>query len=228
MGARVAKAAGVSAGLVRHHFGSKDALGDACDEYALGHLMRIKEQAILEGQMADPAFMPAVHPTVLLLHRYLARAMLDGSPAAASMFDGMVELAERWLADHDPGQSADPRAFAAVLVAMQLGLFALHDHVSRALGVDVLGPEGHLRMSRAVVDLHSHTLLSPELAAQAHAAYDRVQARRPQGFASVAETGPRPPLKEHHDDRGHPHRGAGQGVRPHPRPGRAGPERPER
>src|SRR6266542_6373122 len=72
----IAKAAGVSAGLVRHHFGSKEALRDACDSYALDRLMRIKEQAILEGQMADQGFLPAVHPTVVPLYRYLARAKI--------------------------------------------------------------------------------------------------------------------------------------------------------
>jgi TetR/AcrR family transcriptional regulator, regulator of cefoperazone and chloramphenicol sensitivity len=175
----IAKAAGVSAGLVRHHFGSKEALRDACDAYALDRLMRIKEQAILEGQMADQSFLPAVHPTVLSLYRYLARSLLDGSPAAASMFDDMVQLAEQWLNRHYPGQSTDPRAYAAVLVAMQVGMLGMHEHLSRALGADILSPEGHLRMSRGAVDLHSHALLSPDLAAQAYAAYDRLQARPP-------------------------------------------------
>src|SRR6266545_3920627 len=134
----IAKAAGVSAGLVRHHFGSKEALRDACDSYALDRAMRIKEKEVKEGK-----------------------------------------LAEHWLARHNPGLSADPRAYAAVLVAMQTGMLMFHDDLSRALGADVLSPEGHLRMSRAMVDFYSHALLSPELAAQAHAAYDHLQALRP-------------------------------------------------
>jgi AcrR family transcriptional regulator len=190
----IAKAAGVSAGLVRHHFGSKEALRDACDSYALDRLMRIKEQAVLEGQLADAGFMSAVHPTVLSLYRYLARALLDGSSAAASMFDDMVELAEQWLARYHPGQSTDPRAYAAVLVAMQIGMLGMHDHLSRALGADILSPEGHLRMTRGAVDLHSHALLNPDQAAQAHAALDRLQAHRPPTAAqprSTSEGAPR-------------------------------------
>jgi len=184
----IAKAAGVSAGLVRHHFGSKEALRDACDSYALDRLMRIKEQAILEGQMADQGFLPAVHPTVVSLYRYLARAMLDGSSAAASMFDDMVELTEQWLNRHHPGQSTDPRAHAAVLVAMQVGMLGMHDHLSRALGADILSPEGHLRMTRGTVDLHSHALLSPDQAAQAHAGLDQLQAHRPATAAQPRST----------------------------------------
>jgi AcrR family transcriptional regulator len=138
----IAKAAGVSAGLVRHHFGSKEALRDACDAYALERGIRIKEQILLEGRGADPGFLPTVHPTALLLQRYLVRSMVDGSPAAASLFDQMVELAEQWIARHNPGISADPRAYAAVLVGMQTGLLLLHEHLSRVLGADVLSPEG--------------------------------------------------------------------------------------
>jgi len=175
----IAKAAGVSAGLVRHHFGSKESLRDACDSYALDQLMRIKEQAYLEGGLANPGFMPAVHPTLLLLYRYFARAMVDGSAAAASLFDDMVEMTEQWLAHHHPGISADPRGYAAVLVATQAGLLTMHEHLSRALGADILSVDGHLRMSRAALDLHSNALLSPELAAQARAALDHLEGNHP-------------------------------------------------
>jgi TetR/AcrR family transcriptional regulator, regulator of cefoperazone and chloramphenicol sensitivity len=173
----IAKAAGVSPGLVRHHFGSKEALREACDSYALERLMRIKEQALQEGLGANPGFLQSVHPTVLLLYRYLARAMVDGSSAAAALFDEMVELGEQWLARHNPDVSADPRAYSAVLVAMQTGLLVLHEQLSRALGADILSREGNIRMSKAIVDFYSHALLSPEQAAQAHAAYDRLQAQ---------------------------------------------------
>ena len=185
----IAKAAGVSGGLVRHHFGSKEALREACDSYALDHIMRIKEQAFLEGQLANLAFMSAAHPTILLIYRYFARSMVDGSPAAASMFQEMVELAEQWLAHHNPGQTADPRGYAAVLIAMETGMLAMQAQLSQALGVDVLSPVGHLRMSRAKVDFYSHPLLSPEQAAEAHAAIDRLQARRPPTTAEAAPTG---------------------------------------
>jgi len=108
----IAKAAGVSPGLVRHHFGSKEGLRDACDAHALERLVGIKERAVLDGQIANPGFLPAVHPTVLLLTRYLARSLVDGSPAAAGMFDEMVELTEQWIARHYPDVTADPRAYA--------------------------------------------------------------------------------------------------------------------
>jgi len=182
----IAKAAGVSPGLVRHHFGSKEGLRDACDSYALDQLIRIKEQVVLEGQVTDVGFMSSAHPTVLLLYRYLARSMVDGSPAAASMFDEMVDLGERWLDRQNPGLTSDSRAYAAVFVAMETGLLAMHEQLSRALGADILSPAGHLRMTRAKLDFYSRPLLSPELAAKAHEAISLLQGRQDQSGTSPA------------------------------------------
>jgi AcrR family transcriptional regulator len=175
----IAKAAGVSGGLLRHHFGPKEGLRDACDSYVLAKIMRMKEQAVLEGELANPSFMSAAQPEMLLLYRYLARSMIDGSPQAASMFDEMVALGETWLERSDPGRMADPRAYAALLVAMELGALSLHEQVSRALGADIFSPEGHLRLAAAKVDFYSKPLLGPELAAQAHAAIEQLRARAP-------------------------------------------------
>jgi AcrR family transcriptional regulator len=175
----IAKAAGVSAGLVRHHFGSKDGLRAACDSYALDQIMRIKERAVLDGQLANPSFLSAAQPTMLLLYRYLARSLVDGSPAAAAMFDEMVELCEAWLDRNHPGQIEDPRGYSAVLVAMQSGLLMMHGQLSRWLGADIFTAEGHLRLAGAMIEFYSQPLLSPELAAQAQAAVRHLRAQQP-------------------------------------------------
>jgi TetR/AcrR family transcriptional regulator, regulator of cefoperazone and chloramphenicol sensitivity len=168
----IAAAAGVSSGLVRHHFGSKEALRDACDSYAMDRMNRIREQMFAEGRLADQSFMGSVHPTTMLLQAYLVRSMMDGSDAAASMFDEMVELGERWLAGQRI-ESPDLRAYAAVLVAMQLGVFLMREQLSRALGEDVGTPAGHARMMSGFVDVFSNPLLTPDQTAQIHAAMER-------------------------------------------------------
>ena len=171
----IARTAGVSGGLVRHHFGSKDDLRTACDAYALSQIMRLKEQAVLEGQIAGPGFMSTVQPTMLVLLKYFARSMVDGSPSAHSMFDEMVGLCEDWLAKHHRGEMRDPRAYAALLVATELGVLVMREQLSRALGSDIFTPKGHLRWVRAKVDFYSQPLLSAEVAGQAHATLDRLQ-----------------------------------------------------
>jgi AcrR family transcriptional regulator len=175
----IARAAGVSAGLVRHHFGSKDGLRAACDSHALDQIMRIKEQAILDGQVSSVGFMAAAHPTILLTLRYFARSLVDGTPAAGSMFDAMVDLSEAWLAQNHPGEISDLRGYAALFVAMETGLLAMHDQLSRSLGADIFTPAGHLRMSRAKIDFYSLPLLSPDLAKQARATIDALAALYP-------------------------------------------------
>jgi AcrR family transcriptional regulator len=171
----IAKVAGVSGGLVRHHFGSKDDLRAACDSYVLGQLMRFKEQAVLGGQLANAGFLSSAQPALLVMMRYFARSTLDGSPAADAMFSEMVGLAARWLEDHHPGQMSDPAAYAALLVAMEIGALVMQEQLSRALGADIFAPEGHLRLARAKLDFYSKPLLSPELAAGALAALDQFQ-----------------------------------------------------
>ena len=176
----IADAAGVSGGLVRHHFGSKEALRDACDAYALAQLVRLKEQAVSGGQAFGPEFLPATQPVLL---GYFVRSMLDGSPSSQEMFSQMVGLAEDWLDANHPDGIADRHAYGAVLVAMELGAWMMRDQLSAALGADVLEPEGQLRMARAKVEFYSTPLLSPEVAATARSTIDQLQQTVPKDRA---------------------------------------------
>jgi AcrR family transcriptional regulator len=175
----IAQKAGVSPGLLRHHFGSKEALREACDAYALDRLLKIKEELLLDGKVANAGFLPSVHPTIVLLYRYVTQALLDGSPSAAAMFDDMVALTEQWVTKHAPDITEDHRAYAAVLVGMQSGILAMHDHVSRALGVDIFTTDGHLRMAGALADFYSHPLLDPDFVAKARTAMQPLRATNP-------------------------------------------------
>jgi AcrR family transcriptional regulator len=175
----IAKEAGVSPGLLRHHFGSKEALREVCDAYALDRLIKLKEELVFDQKPISPTFFPSVHPQVVLLWKYLTRAMLDGSPAAAAMFDDMVVLTEQWMDKMAPGFTEDPRAFAAVLVGMQTGLMAMHEHVSRALGVDMFTTQGHTRVASAQFLFYTRPLLDDELIAKMTALIASMRASTP-------------------------------------------------
>jgi AcrR family transcriptional regulator len=170
----IAAEAGVSPALIRHHFGSKDALREACDAYAMDQMNQIRQQILSEGRLRDHGFMTSVHPTATLLQSYLVRSLMDGSPAAASMFDEMVQTGERWLAERKVA-CADRRACAAVLVAMQMGVFLMPGQLSRVLVVDVSTTAGQVRINRAFVDLFSQSHLTRDEAREAHAALDRLE-----------------------------------------------------
>ena len=154
----IAKEAGVSGGLIRHHFGSKDGLRVACDTYVLSELVRFKLEALEQGK-ADPEFLVTFNARQVLLRRYFGRAMIDGSPAAASRFDEIVDETEQWFIGQSGPDLTDTRACAAVMTGMTIGVLAMQDYIARALGEDPLSPRLQERISLAYEDLYSPTLL---------------------------------------------------------------------
>lgn len=163
----IASAAGVSPGMVRHYFGSKDELRKACDSYALEALHAYVEQMMTKDGMSPEVIAEArdpSHPT----QQYLARALIDESEAAAQIFDEMVAVTERLLRRFDkqrPDRSAaDLRTRAAVTVAMALGIPAFRAHISRSIGADIRSPEGDRRIVSAMLDIQSHAMISPDTA----------------------------------------------------------------
>jgi TetR/AcrR family transcriptional regulator, regulator of cefoperazone and chloramphenicol sensitivity len=174
----VADEAGVTPGLISHHFGTKQGLREACDAYVLGYLREGIAEAIDERGLADPGYLGSVYESAPLVLRYLARALIDGSTAAAALFDNVVALTEEYLASHPPQQGAsqaDPRAQATVLIAMRLGMWVLHDHLVRALGADALTPEVLSRVSAALVDIMSPEFVGSDLLALARTGLARFQ-----------------------------------------------------
>jgi len=170
----IAKEAGVSGGLIRHHFGSKDGLREACDTYVFDELLKFKEEALAKGQ-ADPAFVPTFDTRQLLFRRYMGRAMIDGSEAAAAQFVEIVDGTERYFREQGMDMP-DPRGVAAALAAMTGGLMILQDHVARALGEEPGTNEAMLRMSLAAGHLFLNPLGDAEIlerAREALAAYER-------------------------------------------------------
>ena len=169
----IAETAGVSLGLVRHHFGSKQALREACDEHLMKTIHGLHEHAATKppGNLNPVAAMGPYQ-------RYLARALAEGW--AAPLFDEMVRIGEQWLAEADKSRpeppDVDPRARSAVIAAMALSVTVLSPHVSRGLGVDLTTPEGEAKLLRVLLDVYSHPLLTPEEAAASRAALDRSQA----------------------------------------------------
>jgi AcrR family transcriptional regulator len=159
----IAQAAGVSSGLLRHHFGSKEGLRDACDEHAMARITAIGARFTEMGALSP------LTPDVLLLQRYLVRSLMDGSPTGAAMFDRMIEYGEKWLESTDLKVS-DARAYVAVLSAMKMSMFIMRDQLSRVLGVDVGEPEGWVRMLQASIEIFSQPLITTELAEQARGA----------------------------------------------------------
>jgi len=179
----IAATAGVSPGLLRHHYGSKQELRDAVDAYVVQEIKGLSDLIMADGLRGDLG--PAVlsREAIRLFKDYLLRALTDGSPTMATILDEMIEPTEQWLAFADKDRTDEPfvdqRTRAAVVAATKLGVFVLREHVSRVLGVDIMTPEGDRLVALALLDLYSHPLVSPELAATARAQLDGPQPHSP-------------------------------------------------
>lgn len=138
----IARRAGVSQALIVHHFGSKDALRQACDAHVAAVIRHYKLKAMRQGPSLDPIAAIRDVDEYRPLLRYLARTLGDGRPEVAALVDDMVEDAVEYLAEAEASgfakPSEHPRARAAILVMWSLGLITMHEHVARHLGVDLL------------------------------------------------------------------------------------------
>jgi TetR/AcrR family transcriptional regulator, regulator of cefoperazone and chloramphenicol sensitivity len=168
----IALKAGVSSGLLRHHFGSKEGLRDACDEFALERMAYLRG-TLLSRTAASDAFAGAVNPESMRLQLYLVRSMMDGSPAAELMFHKMVDVGEEWIADQKI-ETRDPRIYSAALVAMKMGMFVMRDQLGRVLDLDLDRPANHARLLRASMEIFSQPLADSVTADQAYEALDRL------------------------------------------------------
>ena len=160
----IAATAGVSPGLLRHHFGSKEELRRACDEHIADTLRRLNAQYLddMSGAAVDRGLLQP-------FERYIVRALAENSPSAAAIFDEMVTMTEHWLerADRVRPQrpTVDRRIRAALVSAMASGIPLLHEQLSRALGADIFGPEGGRLVALGLLDIYSHPLISEQDAA---------------------------------------------------------------
>src|SRR3954447_14819853 len=96
----VAKEAGVSPGLVVHHFGSKEGLCRAVDEAVVQRIELTLAEVPLEGSSTDVLSARADVVVALLssqpvLCDYLARALLERTEASAELFHRIFDSARR-------------------------------------------------------------------------------------------------------------------------------------
>ncbi|MGH3563325.1 MAG: TetR family transcriptional regulator [Mycobacterium sp.] len=126
----IAEAAGVSAGLVIHHFGSKDGLLQACDDYLAEEIRQEKSEAIRSNDPASWFAQIAEIESYAPLMAYLVRSMQSASPLAKTLWRRMIDNTEEYL---DEGvragtvkASRDPRARARYLALTGGGGFLLY------------------------------------------------------------------------------------------------------
>ncbi|RAV13143.1 TetR/AcrR family transcriptional regulator [Mycolicibacterium sp. GF69] len=154
----IAEQAGVSPGLVQHHFGTKDKLREACDAAVVEIFRRRTAQGALTGEITNRQFMADLFEASPLLIRYLARAAVDGGPAADAVLDELAAGAQEFLThtwpERFPPGSRQARDAAAVMCAMHSGVLLLHDQLARQMGSSLEGTDS-TRIGLAMVELYA-------------------------------------------------------------------------
>lgn len=163
----IAATAGVSAGSVIHHFGNKEGLRRACDEYVLRDLIhRARDEAspaglqdVIRNYLENPA-------EYQIQIEYLARAISDDSPAARQFVDTLVDESEAiitaGISDGSMRPSSDPRVLAVLIAMTSLAMLTLTSHLARSLGYERLGPELMRRMALPSLELYTHGLYTDD------------------------------------------------------------------
>jgi AcrR family transcriptional regulator len=126
----IAEAAGVSAALVIHHFGSKDGLRKACDDYIAEEIRSGKSEAMRSTDPATWFAQMAEIESYAPLMAYLVRSMQTGGDLAKTLWQKMIDDAEEYLDDGVRTgllkPSRDPRARAKYLSITGGGGFLLY------------------------------------------------------------------------------------------------------
>jgi TetR/AcrR family transcriptional regulator, regulator of cefoperazone and chloramphenicol sensitivity len=164
----VAAEAGVSPGLVQHHFGAKEGLREACDQHLAETLRAIMASQTPRSHW-DRDLVAEMYDTGGPAMRYLARGLLEGWPGVSKVFDEGVLGTAQWLTESWPdryeAESEKTRMHAAVMTTLSLGVVALHHHLGRWLGVDPLDA-AHLHVTDSalveIIPLMAEYLASEE------------------------------------------------------------------
>lgn len=155
----IAEDAGVSPGLVVHHFGSKDGLREECDRHVVAKFRETKLAALEDGNLGNPAFAAGSYHLAQPLLRYFSWALVRGHPAAGELFDEMLreglEVTRVAVEKGIVKGSEDLKTRTTLQMAMMLGMTVFHAHVERNTGIDVLTAEGIARLTPSLLEIFS-------------------------------------------------------------------------
>ncbi len=126
----IAEAAGVSAALVIHHFGSKDGLRKACDDYVAEEIRSDKSEAMRAKEPGTWFAQLAQIESYAPMMAYLVRSMQSGGDLAKMLWGRMIDDAESYLEEGVRAgtlkPSRDPRSRARYLAITGGGGFLMY------------------------------------------------------------------------------------------------------
>jgi len=165
----VAEAAGVSPGLVVHHFGSKDGLRAAVDQSVLALFLDAFEtipKDLPADRLAEAmsiALSAVIGPSPEV-RRYVRRSLLEETPAGTTIFDDLVAATEQGLAllERAGGIRADsdPEWRPFQVLSVILGPVLMEPVMQRHISEPAYSPDAVRRRTAANLDFTSRGLFT--------------------------------------------------------------------
>lgn len=162
----ISAAANVSIGLVNHHFGSKEGLREAVDQYFLQQFEEVlldEQAASVSSQNADDVaewvegWISRHIEDWELSKAYMRRALLEGSEWGTRLFERFYQVVrtsvDRMDAEGRIRPDVDRLWLPLLIMYMELGTLLLEPHVERVLGRSGFDRPLWRRRHRAYVDL---------------------------------------------------------------------------
>lgn len=167
---QVAAAAGVSPGLVMHHFGSKDGLKAAIDgrvaheiEEMLGQLPTIMEENTQQSLGALMADWLEREPN---LAGYMRRMLLDGGPTADALFGQFFDVTTRSIRMLTEAgimrESIDVPTQASFMLGADLAAILLRPQIERMTGLDPLSRPGLRKWTALAMDIYTNGIFAAQ------------------------------------------------------------------
>lgn len=158
----IATDAGVSAALVIHHFGSKEGLRQACDDWLVTRLIGEKTRtagpeiaATMREWLDDPELFRAYID-------YFAMMLADGTEGGNRLFDRLVHetaaMLDAGVEDGSMHESSDPEMRALLITIYGLAPLLLREQLARSMGTPLASAAAIRRMTRPTLELYTHGL----------------------------------------------------------------------
>ena len=156
----------MSPALIVHHFGDKQSLRAACDEFVVG-VFTDEKHDLIDAPTAD-----RIRAALNDLDRYgpyidyLARMLTGDSAAADHLFDSMLTATGATLDEQREAgllePMSDPAMTTLLITLLGLGHVVLRGQVARALGEDRLNPAVLLRATLPTMELLTHGIYATD------------------------------------------------------------------
>lgn len=164
----IAKKAGLAYSLIRRHYGSKDGLIKAVDEYVVEQFTTpmdipadLQASEILQFTNEQSMARIAKHPELL---KYFRRALLEQNERSFGLFDHYFNMhmknVERYKRKGALREGTDKFWLACTLMFLQLGPVLLAPYLEPKIGNSIYAPRVHQRRNRAYVNILKSTFTS--------------------------------------------------------------------